>query len=157
MSLGAGQPWAKGWGLGVGVWTSWLLPLCSHSLLQKRKSMTKLRGPNPKSSRTTLQSKSVRRPLPDGGGWGSAVPGAVWQGPLMCHCPSQESEEDDEEDEDDEDEDEEEEDDENGDSSEDGGDSSESSSEDESEDGDEVGRTRHGGRGERGLASMAIW
>uniref|UniRef100_A0A452UD56 Upstream binding transcription factor n=1 Tax=Ursus maritimus TaxID=29073 RepID=A0A452UD56_URSMA len=69
---------------------------------------------------------------------GSSVPGGVWQRPLMCLRPSQESEEDDEEDEEDEDEDEEEEDDENGDSSEDGGDSSESSSEDESEDGDEV-------------------
>lgn len=36
-------------------------------LLQKRKSMTKLRGPNPKSSRTTLQSKSVRSPSQEKG------------------------------------------------------------------------------------------
>ena len=129
-----------------------------HPLLQKRKSMTKLRGPNPKSSRTTLQSKSVRSPCQKGDReWGSEVPGVVWQGPLMCFHPSQESEDDDEEDEDEDDEDEEEEDDENGDSSEDGGDSSESSSEDESEDGDEVGWVGHGGRGERGPARTATW
>ena len=34
--------------------------VCLWPFLQKRKSMTKLRGPNPKSSRTALQSKSVR-------------------------------------------------------------------------------------------------
>lgn len=114
--------------------------ICVSILLQKRKSMTKLRGPNPKSSRTTLQSKSVRSTYQTGG---RGICGA-WSGTAettdIPH-PSQESEEDDDEDEDDEDEDEEEEDDENGDSSEDGGDSSESSSEDESEDGDEVGQT----------------
>lgn len=107
--------------------------------IQKRKSMTKLRGPNPKSSRTALQSKSVRSPSQMEAGSVSMVPGVAWQRPFMHPYPSQESEEEDDEDEDDDDEDEEEEDDENGDSSEDGGDSSESSSEDESEDGDEVG------------------
>ncbi|XP_036195467.1 nucleolar transcription factor 1 isoform X2 [Myotis myotis] len=45
----------------------------------KRKSMTKLRGPNPKSSRTTLQSKSVRNPLAGGG--------EARQRPLMQLCP----------------------------------------------------------------------
>lgn len=102
---------------------------------QKRKSMTKLRGPNPKSSRTALQSKSVRSPLSP---WGCAWAPVPEQWVIQLH-PFQESEEDDEEDEDEEEEEEEEEDDENGDSSEYGGDSSESSSEDESEDGDEVG------------------
>lgn len=115
--------------------------------------MTKLRGPNPKSSRTALQSKSVRSSSRTGLGV-SLVPRGVWQGrPLMCLRPSQESEEDEDEDEEDEDEDEEEEDDENGDSSEDGGDSSESSSEDESEDGDEV--RRRGAVGEGGLPGSA--
>lgn len=61
VSLGAGQHWGKG---GVGGALSGThscsLGLCPHAFLQKRKSMTKLRGPNPKSSRTALQSKSVR-------------------------------------------------------------------------------------------------
>ena len=45
---------------------------CPHPLLQKRKNMTKLRGPNPKSSRTALQSKSVRSP-PQNGGLGGGI------------------------------------------------------------------------------------
>lgn len=70
VSLGAGWCWDKegtwaGWG---GVCCSLCCSLCPrpHPLLQKRKSMTKLRGPNPKSSRTTLQSKSVRSPSQKG-------------------------------------------------------------------------------------------
>ena len=46
---------------------------CPHPLLQKRKNITKLRGPNPKSSRTALQSKSVRSPSQKGAlGWGDS-------------------------------------------------------------------------------------
>lgn len=107
--------------------------------------MTKLRGPNPKSSRTTLQSKSVRSPFRIGG-VRRAGSGEVEITHHSCVRAPQESEDEEDEEEEDDDDEEEEEDDENGDSSEDGGDSSESSSEDESEDGDEV-RRQHGGRG----------
>ncbi|KAF1495977.1 Nucleolar transcription factor 1, partial [Megadyptes antipodes antipodes] len=73
----------------------------------KRKSIGKIRGPNPKM-KPTMQSKS-----------------------------ESEDDDEEEEEEEDDDEDEDEDDDDNGDSSEEGGDSSESSSEEESEDGDE--------------------
>lgn len=65
VSLGAGWCWDKeGTWAGRWVFRTHGCSLCPrpHPLLQKRKSMTKLRGPNPKSSRTTLQSKSVRSP-----------------------------------------------------------------------------------------------
>ncbi|XP_074835009.1 nucleolar transcription factor 1 isoform X3 [Carettochelys insculpta] len=75
----------------------------------KRKSMGKVRGPNPKM-KPTMQIKSESE---------------------------EEEEDDDEDDEEEEDDDDDDDDDDNGDSSEEGGDSSESSSEEESEDGDE--------------------
>uniref|UniRef100_A0A452UCK4 Upstream binding transcription factor n=1 Tax=Ursus maritimus TaxID=29073 RepID=A0A452UCK4_URSMA len=87
----------------------------------KRKSMTKLRGPNPKSSRTALQSKSVRSAsqMEEGGpqcleGCGG---GAWWQGEgggahQDCHLVTAllapQNEEDDEDEDDDEDDDEDE-------------------------------------------------
>ena len=75
MSLGQGDVGISGGGGGgVGTTSVQGLELTAPPfacvpvpLLQKRKSMTKLRGPNPKSSRTTLQSKSVRSPSQEEG------------------------------------------------------------------------------------------